>query len=475
MRTVTRVATREGGWTTLDTGVIDAFAGALRGALILPSDPAYDAARRVWNGMIDRRPALIARCAGTADVVAAVRFAGAHDLRVAVRGGGHNVAGSAICDDGLVIDLSLMKGILVDPVKRTARVQPGATWRDLDHETQLHGLATPGGEVSTTGVAGYTLAGGIGALHRKWGLACDNLLSVEVVTAGGEVLRAGPAEHPDLFWAVRGGGGNFGVVTWFEFQLHPLGPEVFSVAVLYPFDDAAALLLRWRSVTDALPEEVTSGFFLWSIPPLPDFPQEMHLAPCVIVTGLYAGPAEEGEAVAAPLRSLGAPIADISGVGTYVDTQSAFDFLFPSGDCYYWKSHFLDALTDAAVDAIIAGIDTRPSPRSVFALRHMGGAISRIPEDASAYANRGARYNLSLDGVWSDPSDSERNIAWVRRCWDALRRHASGGVYLNFAGLNEDVDALARAGHGRNYARLREVKRRYDPDNRFRGNVNIVP
>jgi FAD/FMN-containing dehydrogenase len=475
MQVLERVVTRDGCETTLEDEAIAAFAGSLRGQLLRPGDAEYDTARQVWNGLIDKRPALIARCTGTADVAAAVRFAKSHDLLLAVRGGGHNVAGSAVCDGGLVIDLSPMRGILVDPTKRTARAQPGITWGELDHETQLHGLATPGGEVSTTGIAGYTLSGGIGALHRKWGLACDNLLSVELVTADGAVLRASPTEHPDLFWAIRGGGGNFGIVTWFEYQLHPLGPDVYAAAVIYPFDDVPAMLRRWRAFTDAAPDEVTSGFFLWSIPPLPDVPEEMHYTPCVILTGLYAGPAEEGEAATAPLRGLAEPLADISGIGAYTYNQSAFDFLFPVGGYYYWKSHFLDTLSDDAVEQIVARFTTTPSPRSAFALRHLGGAISRTPEDASAYANRGARYNLSLDAVWADPAESDANVAWVRQCWEALRPHASGGVYLNFAGLYEDVDTLARAGHGRNHARLREIKRRYDPENRFRGNVNIAP
>jgi FAD/FMN-containing dehydrogenase len=475
MQVIERVTTLNGGEATLDEAALEGFAASLRGALIRPNDAAYDEARQVWNGLIDKRPALIARCAGTADVVECVRFASEHDLLVAVRGGGHNVAGNAVCDGGLVIDLTMMKGILVDPVKRTARAQPGAAWGDLDRETQLHGLVTPGGEVSTTGISGYTLSGGIGALHRKWGLACDNLLSVEIVTAAGDVLRASMTEHPDLFWAVRGGGGNFGVVTWFEYQLHPLGPDVYAAAVLYPFADVPGMLRTWRAFTDRAPDEVTSGFFLWSIPPLPDFPEEMHYAPCVIVTGMYAGPTEEGEAATAPLRTLAEPLADISGVGSYIFNQSAFDFLFPIGGYYYWKSHFLDALTDEAVEAIVHAFTLTPSSRSAFALRHMGGAISRKPEDASAYANRNARYNLSLDAVWVDSAGNQANIDWVRQAWDDLRPHASGGVYLNFAGLAEDVDALTRAGHGRNLERMRQIKRRYDPQNRFRGNVNIAP
>ena len=475
MSVTERIALLSRDQTTLDEAEIEALATAMRGQLVRPDDPGYDAARTVWNGMIDKRPALIARCTGTADVAAAVRFARSHDLLVAVRGGGHNVAGHAVCDSGLVIDLSAMKGIQVDPVKGTARAQPGVTWGELDRETQLFGLATPGGEVSMTGIAGYTLSGGMGLLQRKWGLACDNLLSVEIVTADGEVRRASVTEHPDLFWAVRGGGGNFGVVTWFEYQLYPLGPEVYAATVAYPLADAPALLRAWRGYAEHAPDEVTSQALLWSMPPFPDLPEELHGAPIIVLAGLYAGPADQGEQALQPLREFGTPLLDLSGRASYVETQSAFDEVFPPGLSYYWKSLFLDELGDDVIAAIVALAADRPSPQSLIALRHLGGAVGQVPEDATAYGNRRATYNLSLDTTWDDPHANERMIAWTRQAWTALRDRTGGGVYLNFAGLGEENELLARAGYGSNHERLREVKRRYDPTNFFRGNINIAP
>ena len=469
------IRTENGSPVTLDETDILSLTDSFRGPLLRSGEPGYEDVRRVWNGMIDKRPALIARSIGTADVVAAVHFARHHDLLVAVRGGGHNVAGSAVCDGGVMIDLSLMKGIQVDPVKRTVRAQAGADWGDLNNETQLHGLVTPGGEVSTTGIAGYTLSGGIGQLHRKWGLACDNLLSVEIVTAEGEVLRASSTEHPDLFWAIRGGGGNFGIATWFEYQLHRLGPEVYSAGVIYPFEDAAALMRAWRSFTQEVPDEVTTEALFWSMPPLPDLPEELHGAPILLFGGLYAGPVDDGERIMRPLREFGTPILDLSGPAPYAFTQAAFDELFPNGLRYYWKSIFLDELSDELIDMIVERAAARPSAETLIAFRHMGGAISQVPEDATAYGNRRAAFNLSLDAIWESPGDDDRIVDWVRRAWSELRDRTGGGVYLNFAGLGEDNDVLARAGHGRNYERLQLVKRRYDPSNFFRGNINIRP
>jgi FAD/FMN-containing dehydrogenase len=473
--TTEAIRTSNGMTTAIDEERVQAFAALLRGPLVRPGDAEYDSARRVWNGMIDKRPGLIARCTGTADVVTALSFAREHDLRVAVRGGGHNVAGNAVCDDGLVIDLSPMRGIHVDPQRRFARAQGGVTWGELDRETQVHGLATPGGEVSMTGIAGYTLSGGLGMLQRKWGLACDNLLSVEIVTADGEVLRASMTEHPDLFWAVRGGGGNFGVVTWFEFQLHPLGPEIFSAATIYALEDAPRIMRGWRDFTLQAPNEVTSQALFWGLPSIPDFPEEMHGMPILILAGLHAGSAHDGARALAPLREFGEPIADLSGPSSYVESQSAFDDFFPDGLQYYWKSLSHNTLDDSTIDEIIDLARNRPSPGTLMAIRHLGGAVGEVAEDATAYGNRQAQYNLSLDGTWNDPADNERNIAWVRNAWSGLRERLDAGVYLNFAGLGEENDMLARAGYGRNIERLRQVKRRYDPTNVFRGNINILP
>ncbi|MGH2604718.1 MAG: FAD-binding oxidoreductase, partial [Dehalococcoidia bacterium] len=334
---------------------------------------------------------------------------------------------------------------------------------------------TPGGEVSTTGIAGYTLAGGMGLLHRIWGLACDNLLSAEVVTAESEVLRASITEHPDLYWAIRGGGGNFGIVTWFEFQLHQLGPQVYTSMVIHPASEAAAVIRGWEAFTRQVPDEVTSEAALWRMPPSPDFPPEWRDLPVELTNAVYAGPVEEGERALQPLRELGAPLLDLSGPQDYVDSQKAPDPLFPDGALYYWKSLYLDHLDGDLIDAIIAQASGRPTPQTLVILRHLGGAISRVPEEATAYGNRRALYNLSLDATWDDPLQSEKAIAWTKQAWSALQARSGGGVYLNFAGLGEDNDALVRAGYGRNYDRLRQIKRRYDPTNLFRGSINIAP
>ena len=475
MATTTHDVAQRNGRIALDEAGITALAAEIRGEVVVPGDAAYDEARRVWNSMIDKHPALIARCTGTADVAAALRWASVRDLPVAVRGGGHNVAGNAVNDGGVVIDLSRMKGIHVDPLKRTVRAQAGVTWGDLDHETQAFGLATPGGEVSMTGIAGYTLSGGMGLLQRKWGMACDNVLSAEVVLASGEVVAANAMEHPDLYWAIRGGGGNFGIVTSFEFALYPLGPEVFSAAVLYPFADAPCIMRSWRDYADLAPDQVTSQVLFWSLPTLPDLPEDVHGAPIVVAAGLFAGSADEGERALRPLQEWGEPIVDFSGVSTYVAAQSSFDEFFPETQRYYWKSLFLDTLDDTTIDGLIATLGDRPSPQTLIALRHFGGAVGRVPVEATAYPHRRALYNLSIDATWENPADDARMIAWVRQAWQTLRDRTGGGVYLNFAGLGEENDELARAGYGANYERLRRIKARYDPDNLFRGNINITP
>jgi FAD/FMN-containing dehydrogenase len=462
------VVTNTGETTVLSEESVQEFAARLRGPLIRPEDPDYESARRVWNGLIDRRPALIARCAGTADVVEAVRFARDHDLLVSVRGGGHNVAGTAVVDGGLVIDLSTMKGIHVDPAGRTARAQGGVILGELDRETQLFGLAAPLGEISATGIAGLTLGGGLGLLARKYGLSCDNLRSVEIVTADGQVRTASATEHPDLFWAVRGAGRGLGVVTSFEFQLHPLGPEVMNVTVAYPIEQAEAVVRGWRDFTARAPEEVMAEIMFWSVLPELGLPEELSYRQVVAVFGLYAGSAAEGERALQPLRELGEPLLDLSGPAPFVEVQSSFDGVAPDGGRYYWKSLFLDRLEDAAIDAIVARGADRPTPNTAVIMRHLGGAIRRVPEDATAYGNRDAEYNLSIDGMWSDPADDARVIAWVRGAWDELRPHSTGGVYINFAGLSEEGEAMSRAAAAGNFQRLMEVKRRYDPAGLFR-------
>ncbi len=465
----------QAGAIEIDGAALTTFAATFRGVLIRPGDADYDEARRVWNGMIDKHPALIARCTSATDVVAALQFARVSGLPLAVRGGGHNVAGSAVNDGGLVIDLSLMKAIAVDPVGRIARAQPGVNWGELDRATQQFGLATPGGVVSDTGIAGFTLAGGMALTSRKWGLACDNLVGVEIVTAAGQVIHATPAENPDLFWAIRGGGGNFGIVTSFVYKLHPIGPDVFAASTLYAFADAEQVLRAWRDYVAKAPDEVTSTFLFWGMPPLPGVPEEMHGALIVAAAGLFAGSVADGERALQPLRELGTPLADLSGPATYLQVQSSWDVFFPRTQRYYWKSLFWETLGDEEIAASIALAADRPTPQTLFALRHLGGAAGRVAEDATAYANRGAQFNMSLDTTWTDPADDERMIGWTQKAWAELREKTDSGVYLNFAGLGEENDLLARAGYGQNFNRLQRIKRRYDPENLFRGNINIAP
>jgi FAD/FMN-containing dehydrogenase len=455
---------------------VAAFRAAIRGRTLGPGEPGYDEARRVWNGMIDRRPGLIVRCAGAADVMAAVAFAGEHALAPAVRGGGHNVAGTAVCDDGLVIDLSAMRGVRVDPVARTARAGGGATWGDVDAETQPFGLAAPGGVVSTTGVAGLTLGGGLGWLRRAHGLSCDNLIGADVVTADGRLRRVSATEEPDLFWAIRGGGGNFGVVTSFEFRLHPVGPMVTLCAPAYPAEAAGDVVRGWREAAAALPEHATSELLLWTVPPAPDFPEEAHGRRVVIPAAVSIAPLDEAERTIAPLRSLGTPLADLSGPVPYAALQASFDGLFPAGiQRYYWKSLYLDGLGDEVIDALVPRGVERPSESTIVSLWQLGGAMARVPSGATAFGRRDAPFMLTIDATWAEPGDDEVNIRWTRDLWRDMHAFSSGGVYLNFPGMGEEGESLVRAAYGDNHARLAEVKRRYDPGNLFAGNMNIAP
>jgi FAD/FMN-containing dehydrogenase len=439
---------------------------SLRGKVIGRGDTGYDGARQVWNGLVDRRPAVIARCRDVADVVETIRVARRYRPVVSVRGGGHQVAGSGVCDDGLVIELSMMAAVQVDATARIAHVQAGARWRDVDRATQVHGLATTGGEVSATGVAGLTLGGGLGVLMRTHGLSCDNLRSVEIVTADGMVRTASRDEHTDLFWAARGGGRGLGVVTAFEFDLHPLGPDVAGALVLYPYDSTTTVLRAWRQVALDAPGTVAPELAFWSIPRLPDVPEELHGQPVVFVAGTFVGPAERAEPVLAPLRGLGTPLADMSGTAPYVESQRAVDELFPDGGRYYWKSHMVDELSDEFIDTLAACDADRPSPESVIFIRTLGGAISRVGPDDSAYPHRSARFNVSIDGSWQDPALDSTAIDWVRSTWERVAPFATGGVYLNFAGFGDEADLDATA-LGHNHSRLADIRRAYDPDGVF--------
>jgi FAD/FMN-containing dehydrogenase len=445
--------------------LIERLRTALRGEVIDRRHPAYDDARQVWNGLIDRRPGAIARCAGTADVVAAVELAREHRPVVSVRGGGHQVAGGAVCDDGLVIDLSAMRAVWVDPAARRARAQGGVTWGELDRETQLHGLVTPGGEVSTTGIAGFTLGGGMGVLMRAHGLACDNLRSVELVTADGAVRTVSRDEHPELFWAIRGGGRGVGVVTGFEFELHPLGPEVAVTRMVYRDEDARQVLHAFRDLAHDAPETVSPELTLRSLPT--EFASATDRRRVVIVGGVHAGPPEDAEAALAPLRSLAAPVVGLGGRRPYVDVQRTDDGLFPTGGRYYMKSHFLDELSDEAIETLLAIDAERPTPDSLTVIRTLGGAIGRVGPDESAYAHRSARFNLSFDATWPQPHLDEVTIGWARDAWDRMAPFASGGVYVNFSGLDDAVDDLRSASFGDHERRLAEIRRTYDPEGLF--------
>jgi FAD/FMN-containing dehydrogenase len=447
----------------LEEGAVAAFQQRLRGQLIAPGDDGYDEARQVWNANIDRRPGLICRPVGVGDVISAVNFARDHHLLVAVRGGAHNVAGTCVCDGGLVIDLSLMKGIRVDPIRRTVRAEGGVKWGEFDRETQAFGLATTGGTIADTGIAGLTLGGGHGWLGYKYGLACDNLVSVDIVTADGQFRIASDTEHPDLFWAVRGGGGNFGVVTSFEYRLYVVGP-VLAGLVFHPFTKAKDVLQFYRDFSSATHAELTT----YAVPMTsPEGAKVVALGVC------YDGPMAEGERLIAPIRRFGPPLADHIRPMAYTELQSMFDAAFPVGNQYYAKAHFLREISDDAIDVVVDHFDKVPSPLSLPFFQQTGGAMQR---GHTAYAHRDALYNLVLLGEWLAPRESAIHVRWVRELWQALQPYATGGVYVNDVGREEEDGAeQIRAAYGANYQRLSELKQRYDPENLFGHNQNIKP
>jgi FAD/FMN-containing dehydrogenase len=461
---------RGGGAGGLDDGAVGALAATFHGELIVPGDERYDGARRVWNGMVDKRPVIIARCTGVADVVAAVTFAKEHGLLVAVRGGGHNVAGNAVCDDGIVIDLSGMKGVRVDPDAGTARARPGVTWGEFDRETQLFGLATTGGFVATTGIAGLTLGGGIGWLARKHGTACDNLLSVDMVTASGQVMTASATEHPELFWGLRGGGGNFGIVTSFEYRLHPVGPTVLAGGVVHPFERAGEVLRCLRDQVAAAPDELTVVAVISRAGTEPHLPERAHGQLVVTLAVCWAGDLDEGERVLRPLRSFGEPLADLVEPMPYTVLQSADA---PSGLQNYWKSSYLDALTDEAIDTAVAHAPGMTSPLSSCYFEHLQGAIGRVGDGDTAFGHRDAAFDFNILSVWPDPATSAEHIGWSRDLWTAMQPFASG-VYVNNLGT-EGEDRVRAAYTPAAYQRLVALKDEYDPANLFRHNQNIRP
>ena len=454
----------------------EALCSILRGELLEPGSAAYDAARVVWNGMIDRRPALITRCRNAADVIASVNYARAHGLVIAVRSGGHNVAGYAVCDGGLMIDMSLMNAVHVAPGLDRANVEGGATWADVDAATAPFARATPGGLISMTGVAGLTLSGGIGWLRGTHGLSCDNLIAADLVTARGDLIRASDTENTDLLWALKGGGGNFGIVVNFEFRLHPIPDELMFCAPAYPEERARDILPQWRDYMAMAPDEVSGLVEFSTIPSDPAYPEETWGRRVLALATVYDGPADDGERATQSLRCLGEPLLDFSGRMPYRALQSVYDGLFPKGrDRCYWKSTYLSGLDDDVIGEIIRRLAKRPSEMTYASIWKFGGAVQRIAADATAFGDRSMPFMLSLDAIWSDPADDDANIGWVRDSWRNMQPYSTGRLYLNFPGLGEG-DSLVRDAFGAEiYARLQQIKRTYDPDNVFQMNQNILP
>lgn len=467
------IKTQDGGSAALDAGELEAFGSSLEGSLMTPDDPAYDEVRAIWNAMIDRKPGLIARCAGAGDVVAAVNFASSRNLLVSVRGGGHNIAGSALADGGMLIDLSAMKSVEVDPDSRTVRVEPGATLGDLDESTLSHGLAVPTGINSTTGVAGLTLGGGFGWLSRKYGLTIDSLRSAEVVTAAGERVTASESSNPDLFWGLRGGGGNFGIVTSFEFQLREAGPDVVAGLIVYPQSQASSILRKYRDHVAGAPDDLTVWCVLRKAPPLPFLPEEVHGTDVVVIALCYIGDVSSHSEMIAPLKEFGTPVGEHVGVMPFTDWQKAFDPLLEPGARNYWKSHNFAALSDDSIAVIVKYAGLMPSPHCEIFIAQMGGQTSRVSDDATAYQGRDAAFIMNVHSRWDEASGDDAGVTWARDFFDAAAPHATGGAYVNFMPADE-ADRVQTI-YGTNYDRLVGLKAKYDPENFFRTNMNISP
>jgi FAD/FMN-containing dehydrogenase len=458
-----------------DRDGLEAFAAGLRSPVFWPGDAGYDEACRIWNAMIERRPALVVRPRDPADVAACVRFARDSGLPLSVRGGGHNIAGTALCAGGVMIDFSTHKEVDVDPSAARVRAQPGATWADLDRATQAFGLVVPGGIVSATGVAGFTLGGGFGWVTRRYGFAADQLVAADLVTADGQARRASATHNPDLFWAIRGGGGNFGLVTSFEFEAQPHGPEVVAGLVLHPMARAKEVLALFREATARAPDGLCHLLIMRKAPPLPIIPAEAHGAPVAGIAVCYSGPLEEGEELVAPIKRFGQPLVDTIAAKPFVAHQQFLDTGQPFGRRYYWKSEYFDALPEGADGTIIAHAAAITSPHSAVLCMHLGGAAARRPADETAVGNRTAAYVLNMQGAWEDAAEDASHVAWARDFWSAMRPFSSGGTYVNF--LTEDADdERVRAAYGPAlYDRLARIKAKYDPDNLFRSNQNIRP
>jgi FAD/FMN-containing dehydrogenase len=445
----------------------------VKGHVVLPNDPSYDEVREIWNAMIDRRPAVIVQCAEADDVRYAIAFARENGLEISIRGAGHNIAGNAVCDNGMMIDLSTMRNVRIDAHKRRAYVEPGATLADFDSSAQVHGLATPVGINSTTGIAGLTLGGGFGWLTRKYGMTIDNLVSAEAIAADGNKIRTSENENADLFWAIRGGGGNFGIVTEFEFALHPVGPEILAGLIVFPFSQAKQVLTQYRQFVESAPEELNVWVVLRKAPPLPFLPVNVHGQEVVVLAVFYVGDIVEGEKLIEPLRSFGDAYGEHIGVQPYVEWQQAFDPLLTRGARNYWKSHNFTELYDGILDAIVEFASKLPSPQCEIFIGFIAGASNRVSADAMAYYHRDAKFVLNVHGRWDDVADDEICTAWAREFFQASAPYASAGAYVNFM-TAEESDRVAAA-YGSNYDRLVQIKKRYDPENIFHLNQNIKP
>jgi FAD/FMN-containing dehydrogenase len=459
--------------TTQTSKAREELKDTIKGSVLVPDDPGYEEARQVWNAMIDRRPALIVQCGQADDVPPVIRFARKNGLELSIRGAGHNIAGNALCDNGVTIDFSRMKNVRVDAGKRRAYVEPGATLANLDEAVQAQGLATPVGINSTTGIAGLTLGGGFGWLTRKYGMTIDNLVSVDMITADGKKIRAGENENGDLFWAIRGGGGNFGVVTRFEFQLFPLGPEIVAGLIVFPFNQAKQILTKYRQFVNSAPEELNVWVVLRKAPPLPFLPETVHGKEVVVLPIFYSGAVAEAEKLIAPLRAFGTALGEHIGAQPYVQWQKAFDPLLTPGARNYWKSHNFTELADGALNSIIEFAGKLPSPQCEIFIGLIAGAPNRISPDAMAYGQRDAKFVLNVHGRWNEAMDDQKCIGWARDFFSVSAPYASAGAYVNFM-TEEEGDRVAAA-YGSNYERLVQVKRRYDPENVFHFNQNIKP
>lgn len=470
---MTKINTLDTGTVSVDDDLIGTLDGSLRGGVFQPGTSGYEKARVIWNAMVDRKPALVIHAKGASDVQQAARFARKHDLLMSVRSGGHQIAGHAVVEGAVLLDLSGMTSVSVDPDAKTARVEPGALLGDVDRETQAHGLIVPLGINSTTGIAGLTLGGGFGWTTRKFGMTIDSLVAAEVVTAGGEIITCDETRHADLFWALKGGGGNFGVVTAFHFKLHALGPEVLAGLIVHPIADAPALLPKLTSITKAADDALTVWTVMRKAPPLPFLPEEWHGREVLIFAACYAGDMAEGEKAMAELRALGKPIVDMIGPHSFVDWQAAFDPLLAPGERNYWKSHDFSGLPKGAIDTLVAAIGNLPDPQSEVFIAHVGGAMARVPAGDTAYPERSAHFIMNVHTRWSTADKDGACIGWARKLFDDMKPFSTGSAYVNFM-AEDEVDRVGKV-YGANMRRLSAVKAKYDPDNFFRCNHNISP